>query len=99
MAKKKKSDAFGDVFKGVMSDSSKRQNEVKEESTPKKKIKTIPITFKIEEDLLFSIRALAFWNKEKQQDIINSSIRKHLAEMPQEEREKAEEEYQKYIDR
>ena len=96
MAKKtNKGDKFGAVFQNVISDKTNSPSE----QTPKRKIKTTPMTFKIEEDLLFSIRALSFWNKTKQQDIINSSIRTHLENMPEGEREKAEEEYKRYMDR
>ena len=76
---------------------SKEQEEIIEKVIPakKKKAATTVTTFRVKDDLLFSIKAVAFWERKKIQDVFNDAMKNYLETLPPATLAKAKEEFKK----
>lgn len=61
----------------------------------KKKIATTVTTFRVKDDLLFAIKAVAFWERKKIQDVFNDAMANYLETLPPATLTKAKEEFEK----
>jgi hypothetical protein len=68
---------------------------VEEEEVKKKKIATTVTTFRVKDDLLFAIKAVAFWERKKIQDVFNDAMGNYLETLPPATLTKAKEEFKK----
>jgi len=60
-----------------------------------KKTPTTVTTFRVKDDLLLSIKAVAFWERKKIQDVFNDALKDYLETLPPATLKKAEEEFKK----
>lgn len=70
----------------------------KRENTPVKKSakpQYTPTTFRIENDNLTAVKAVAFWERKKIQDVLNEALDSYLNSIPAATLKKAKTEYQK----
>ena len=65
------------------------------EAIEKKKKKTTVTTFRVKDDLLFAIKAVAFWERKKIQDVFNDAMENYLETLPPATLKKAKEEFKK----
>jgi len=68
----------------------------KQQPTPKKKY--ITVTVRIEENLLSKVKALAYWQRKKIQDIYNTALSNYVSKLDEKELIQAVEQYQKYLE-
>jgi len=61
----------------------------------KKKTATTVTTFRVKDDLLFAIKAVAFWERKKIQDVFNDAMENYLETLPPATLTKAKEEFKK----
>ena len=61
----------------------------------KKKTATTVTTFRVKDDLLFAIKAVAFWERKKIQDVFNDAMENYLETLPPATLTKAKEEFEK----
>ena len=61
----------------------------------KKKTETTVTTFRVKDDLLFAIKAVAFWERKKIQDVFNDAMENYLETIPPATLTKAKEEFKK----
>jgi len=82
----------------VTNDSTKKEDQPTESiSKPRKaKKKYTTVTVRIEEDLFLKVKAVAYWKRRKIMDVFNASLLEHIANMNEEDLEKAVKDYQKY---
>jgi len=80
----------------------KQQDKVEEEVVDvpqivqkKKKTATTVTTFRVKDDLLFAIKAVAFWERKKIQDVFNDAMENYLETLPPATLSKAKEEFEK----
>ncbi len=79
-----------------------QKQEIKEEeeiiipvAVEKKKTATTVTTFRVKDDLLFAIKAVAFWERKKIQDVFNDAMENYLETLPPATLTKAKEEFEK----
>ncbi len=61
----------------------------------KKKANTTVTTFRVKDDLLFAIKAVAFWERKKIQDVFNDAMENYLETLPPATLAKAKEEFER----
>ena len=61
----------------------------------KKTEETTVTTFRIKNDLLFSIKAIAYWDRKKIQDVLNGALESYLDTIPPASLKTAREEFKK----
>ena len=61
----------------------------------KKKTATTVTTFRVKDDLLLAIKAVAFWERKKIQDVFNDAMENYLETLPPATLAKAKEEFKK----
>lgn len=65
------------------------------EKKQKKTADTTVTTFRIKNDLLLSVKAVAFWERQKIQDVLNDALTYYIDSLPPATLKKAREEYEK----
>ena len=71
------------------------QEPISKESSNKKAISTTVTTFRINDDKLLAIKAIAFWDRKKIQEVFDEALGNYIDQTPKSTLKKAITEYKK----
>lgn len=81
----------------VTNDTSKTAKDKTKKITKTNKKNYTTVTVRIEDEKLEKVKALAFWNRRKLQDIYNIALQDYINQIDEETLTKAEKEYKNYL--